>query len=353
MTDAQITLFGLTMNPSRSVKLFGISFYWSGLLIAVAFLAAVIYLLWRCRKFGLKDDTVTDALILAVPAAAVGARLFYVIGHLSRFAGDFVGIFRIWDGGLSVFGGVLFGLLAVYLFCRKKKISFLALLDGAGLGLLLGTAIAAWGDFFGRTGFGNVTNVPWKMGLTLSGQTVYVHPLFLYAFILLAAGFIALHIWSQKHERVYDGQLFAMTLVWFCFVKVILMPAENGMMLATQAGRMLAALLLCAAVIVLVHNRLHVKHSPEMLFVNGGPAFPNLRQTTKGRYGTYYDDEINDETDELAIGATYDLPEVSEKEDAGEGDTAESEEEDFEPFGQTEEEDGFEPFGLSAGEKDE
>lgn len=353
MTDAQITLFGLTMNPPRSVEIFGISFFWSGLFVALAFLAAVIYTLLRCRKFGLKDDHVTDALILAVPAAVIGARLFYVLGNLSTFVGDAAGIIRIWDGGLSVLGGAVFGLLAVCLYCRKKNISFLAMLDAAGVGLLLGTAVASWGDFFGRTGFGNVTNLPWKMGLTVSGETVYVHPLFLYFFILLAAGFIALHIWSRKHERAYDGQLFAMAMVWFCFVQVILLPAEFGKLLALQGNRLLAALILCAAVIVLVHNRIHGEHSPEMLFANGGPAFPNLKKTKKGRYGTYYDDEINDETDELAVGATYDLPVTAAEEQAEEAAREQTEEEDdgFEPFGSGGDDEGFEPFGAGT-EKD-
>ena len=82
-------------------------------------------------------------------------------------------------------------------------------------------------------------------------------------------------------------------------------------------------------------------HSPEMLFANGGAAFPSMKQTKKGRYGTYYDDEINDETDELSIGASYDLPPVPVEDKAEiEEETAEEEDED----------DGFEPFGAAAEE---
>ena len=347
MSEAQIVFFGMTMDPSRSVKLFGISFYWSGLLIAAGFLAAVIYTLWRCKKFGLKDDNVTDALILAVPAAIIGARLFHVIGHLPTYIADPAGIIRIWDGGLSMFGGIVFALVAAWLYCRKKKISLYATLDAAGPGVLLGTAIAAWGDFFDRTGYGNLTNLPWKLGLTISGETFYVQPLFLYAFLLLAAGFVLLHIWSVKKERAYDGELFLLFLVWFSFVKMILLPAQYGQMIYFQPGRFLAAIIFCVAVILLVHNKRHVKHRPEMLFANGGEAFPSLKQTKKGRYGTYYDDEINDETDVLAVGATYDRPEVSAKADAGE----ESDEEEADEEEEDEDE-GFEPFGLSAGEED-
>lgn len=351
MSEAQIVFFGMTMDPARSVKLFGISFYWSGLLIAAGFLAAVIYTLWRCKKFGLKDDNVTDALILAVPAAIIGARLFHVIGHLPTYIADPAGIIRIWDGGLSLLGGIVFALLAAWLYCRKKKISLYATLDAAGPGVLLGTAISSWGDFFDRTGYGNLTNLPWKLGLSLSGETYYVQPLFLYTFLLLAAGFVLLHLWSVKKEREYDGQLFLMFLAWFSFVKMIILPAQFGQMIYFQPARFLAAVIFCVAVILLVQNKRHVKHCPEMLFVNGGDAFPSMKQTKKGRYGTYYDDEINDETDVLSIGASYDLPAAPVQEEAQDGEDTEAEEEEKEE--EEDEDEGFEPFGLSAGEEDE
>ena len=341
MTEAQITLFGLTMNPPAKVELFGISFFWSGLFVAVGFLAAVIYCLWRCKKFGLKDDNVTDALILAVPAAIIGARLFYVIGNLSYFMLTPAAIIQIWDGGFSLLGGLIFAVGVVWLFCRKKQISMYAMLDAAGPALLLGNAVSVWGDFFGRTGYGNLTGLFWKMGLTANGETMYVHPLFLYTFICMAVGFVLMHRASEKREREYDGQLFAASLALFCFVKVIFMQIEAGMIVTFSFARFLAAVAMCVAIILLVHNKLHVKHDPAELFVNGGPAFPNRKQTKKGRYGTYYDDEINDETDELSIGASYDLP------DAPVEDKAEDEEETAE---EEDEDDGFEPFGDAAEE---
>ncbi len=338
MSNAIVTLFGITMNVGETMKVFNINFKWSGLLIAIGFLAGVIYCLWRGKKFGLKDDTITDALILAVPAAVVGARLFYVLLNFSYFIGDLVGILRIWDGGFNLLGGVLFGGGAAYLYCRKKKISPLAMLDAAGPALLLGGAIAAWGNFFGRTGFGNVTKLK-LMSFTISGQIVYVHPLFLYTFLLMLAGFVVLHLWSQKRTRDYDGQLFLMSAAVFSFVRMIIMPLEYsqyGVMLSFQPGRFLAAICLCIALVILVHNKLHRQHSPAALFANGGAAFPTNKKTKKGRYGTYYDDEINDETDELSIGASYDDLAAQAEENAENDNvlTQEDEDEGFVPFGE-------------------
>ena len=337
MMNETIRLLGLTLAPSRYVRIFGMSFYWFGLLFALGFLAAVLYAVGRAKAYGLKDDNVTDALILAVPAGIVGARIVYVLTHLAQFQGNAGQILKFWDGGLSLAGGLLFAACAAYLYCRKKKISFGAFLDLVGPAFLLGAAIASWGHFFNRDNLGIATSYPWGMELSVNGTTASVHPLFLYEFLWCLIGFVAAILVFRKSRRKYDGQLFAVTAGWYALYLVMIVPLEleyNGLF---SWKRLLAALALMAAAVYLVQNRVHVAHGKTQ-------AVKTAEETAKKK--------AEEEAEEAGLEQTQESPAEDVPEDGAETAPAPEEDDDFEPFGEgAEEDDDFEPFGEEA-EKD-
>lgn len=340
MTEAVISFFGREFSPKASFSVFGLALNWNGVLIALAFLAGVIYAVSACKKYGLSSDNVSDLIIIAVPCAVVGARLFYVLGHLSDFEGNALEALYFWHGGMSGFGGILFSLAGWLIVCKKKKLSFAAVLDLGSLSLLAALAIAVWGDFFNRQNYGSLTSLPWAMTLSFGSFEYAVHPLFLYRFLLYAASFLLLHFLFEKRGRRYDGELFCFAAVCFCLTHVITdQLASDAVGMVWK--RLVCALAVCFGVLFLLHQAKHVTHKPEELFVNGGEAFRLKKRSTKGRYGDYYDDEINDETDEMSVGATYDTPAPADEDD------------DFETFitgngepkaDAEEENDGFESF---------
>ena len=337
MLTETIRILGLTLAPSRYVRIFGMSFYWFGLLFALGFLAAVIYAVGRAKAFGLKDDNVTDALILAVPVGIIGARIVYVLTHLSQFQGNAGQILKFWDGGLSLAGGLLFAACAAYLYCRKKKISFGAFLDLVGPAFLLGAAIASWGHFFNRDNLGIATSYPWGMELSVNGTVASVHPLFLYEFLWCLIGFISVLIVFSKVERKYDGQIFAITAGWYALYLVMIVPLELEYDGLFSWKRLLAALALMAAAVVLVQNRVHVAH----------------RKTQAKKSA---EEKARKEAEEAAEDAAEEAERKAEEErsaedvpedEAGSAAPAPDEDDDFEPFGEgaEDEDDGFEPFG--------
>ena len=111
MADATITFPMLgdwfSFSGSATYTLFGRTFYWYGAVIALGFLLTVAYCMPRCRRFGFTPDEIVDALIFGVPAGVLGARLYYVIFHFDTFAGNFWSIFRLWEGGLAIYGGIM------------------------------------------------------------------------------------------------------------------------------------------------------------------------------------------------------------------------------------------------------
>ena len=207
---------GYAFNVSNHITIFGLNIYIYGMAIALGFLLAAIYLLYRRKDFGLSQDNVLDIFICAMPSGIVGARLFYVIFNPSEYfgAGKWQNIINIRQGGLAVYGGIILAVLVLLMYVKKKKLSAGALFDVASLGLLIGQAVGRWGNFFNREAFGSPTNLPWTMGLISGSTTIYVHPTFLYESLWNIVGFLLLHFYSKK-KRKYDGQIFLMYVAWY------------------------------------------------------------------------------------------------------------------------------------------
>ena len=205
MRDAAISfplLGSWSIDPSASFTLFGRTFYWYGVIIAVGFILAMLYCARHCRRCGIEPDTLYDFLIWMIPLAIIGARLYYVIFQWSDYRGHPIDALKIWEGGLAIYGGVIAGLLTGIIWCRKKKIPFGAMADVCAPGLLIGQCIGRWGNFINREAFGRETTAFSRMGLTLPGrETVYVHPTFLYESLWNFVGFLLLHFWFRRHER--------------------------------------------------------------------------------------------------------------------------------------------------------
>lgn len=216
---------------------FGI--HWYGAIIAVGFLLAVYWGCRQCNRFGFTQDDVFDILIATVPSAIVGARLYYVIFEFDsyRVPGDIgatlTRIVRIWDGGLAIYGGLIAAVLAGFIVCRVKKLSFLAVADVASVGFLIGQSIGRWGNFVNVEAFGGVTDVAWRMAgpnvanyLKRTGQideTVFdqilegtqgVHPTFFYESMWNLVGILLL-VFVVKKFRKFDGQMFFGYMIWY------------------------------------------------------------------------------------------------------------------------------------------
>ena len=240
MRDAAISfpmLGDWSIDPSASFTLFGHTFYWYGAIIAVGFILAMLYCARHCRRCGIEPDTLYDFLIWMIPLAIIGARLYYVIFQWSDYREHPLNAFKIWEGGLAIYGGVIAGILTGIIWCRKRKIPFGAMADVCAPGLLIGQCIGRWGNFINREAFGRETAAFSRMGLTLPGQeTVYVHPTFLYESLWNFAGFLMLHFWFRKHERRFDGELILLYAVWYGIGRALIEGLRTDSLYITGTG---------------------------------------------------------------------------------------------------------------------
>ena len=140
-------------------KIFGLEIKFYGILMASAFVIGLFLAMKYCKQKGYSENIPYELLIIVFPTAIVGARLNYVLFTLSERTWSFVDILSIWHGGLMIYGGVIFSVIAIAIYCHFKKISFVAILDMLAPILILGQAIGRWGNFFNQEAYGSlITN---------------------------------------------------------------------------------------------------------------------------------------------------------------------------------------------------
>ena len=200
-----------------------IKFY--GAIIAFGFTLAVLFGGRKAYVWKMSIDKMLDVLIWGTIGGIIGARGYYVIFEWDYFKNHPDEIIQIWNGGLAIYGGIIGALIAAYFVCKKVDLSFLKLLDLAGMSLLIGQGIGRWGNYTNQEAFGTNTTLPW--GMTSDKVVAYinghqaefaqngiemnpdlpVHPTFLYESLWCLLGFVILYIVCQKFRK-FDGQLF-------------------------------------------------------------------------------------------------------------------------------------------------
>ncbi len=199
--------------------------HWYGVLIAVGFLLAVLYGMRRAKELDIDIDRMIDVVLVATVMGFVGARLYYVFAgnQIATYLKDPLRIFMIWEGGIGIYGGIIFAFGFGILMCRIKKLNVFAMCDLAALGFLIGQAIGRWGNFVNQEAFGGNTTLPWGMtgdiirsGINGEGYdpTLPVHPTFLYESLWCILGFVLLHLVSKKAYK-FKGQIFSGYLMWY------------------------------------------------------------------------------------------------------------------------------------------
>ena len=270
LRDALISfpMFGdFTINPPSTFVLFGRTFYLYGAVIALGFLLGILYCAHRSEKFvGIPSDDLYDFILWLIPTVIIGARLYYVIFRWNEYSGHLLDIFKVWEGGLAIYGGILAGLALVIVWCRRRSIPFGALGDLSVYGLLIGQCIGRWGNFLNREAFGRETDVFCRMGLTMPGKNpIYVHPTFLYESLWNLVGFLALHFWFKHRKRRFDGEVMLLYVAWYGLGRFMIEGLRTDSLYLGGTGIRVSQLLAgvsCVLALVLLAVYLRRKNPP-------------------------------------------------------------------------------------------
>jgi phosphatidylglycerol:prolipoprotein diacylglycerol transferase len=202
-----------------------------GLLIAIAFLVGIWIGRRRAAARGYEPDMVIDLSVIVILVSVAGARLAYVLVRWAHYQNDIAGIFRIWEGGLALYGGMVAGTLAALWFFRRREIDIWAGSDLLTPSLAAGVAIGRIGCFLNGCCFGHQCDAPWGVvfssesmaGMTFPG--VRLHPTQIYESTIALAILAVLLLVGRR--RRFDGFLFWLFVILLSISRIFIDPIRH------------------------------------------------------------------------------------------------------------------------------
>jgi hypothetical protein len=205
-----------------------IHFY--ALFILAGIILALVLTESRLRARGAESGIALDVSLWAIPLGILGGRFFHVVTHPNDYffpGADLLAIFRIWEGGLAIYGALMFGALGAAIGARASGIKFTSYLDAVAPGVLLAQAVGRWGNYFNNELFGAPTDLPWGLQIDSNNpaypsgfpEGVLFHPTFLYESIWSLAG-VALLLALDRRMNLRWGKLMGLYLVYYSVGRV-------------------------------------------------------------------------------------------------------------------------------------
>lgn len=271
--------------PSPSVSSFSIgplTIHFYALCILTGIVAAVLLTNSLLVRRGAEPWVVVDIAWFAVPAGIVGARIYHVLTHPSAYFGEGMdpwAVFRIWEGGIAIFGALLGGALGAWWGCRRTGIRFSAFADALAPGLILAQAFGRVGNWFNQELFGRPVDAWWGLEIDAGNRAIppgtpegtLFHPTFLYESLWCLLGCLVLYAVARS-GRLQWGRLFGLYLVWYgagriAWESLRIDPSEVFLGLRTNVWAAILAILLGVAVIVV--QGLRHREPPTSVYVPG------------------------------------------------------------------------------------
>jgi prolipoprotein diacylglyceryl transferase len=288
--------------------------------ILVGIVAAVLITNKRLVDRGAERWVVIDVAIFAVPLGIVGGRFFHVITHPSDYfstVDQWVRVLYVWEGGLAIYGALLFGALGVWLGCRASGLRFSVFADALAPGLLVAQAFGRLGNWFNHELFGLPTDLPWGLEIESTNPAYPIglpegtlfHPTFLYEIIWMLAG-VAVLLLIERKSPMQWGRALAFYLVWYgigrsVFESIRTDPSLLFFGIRTNVWMSFAAIVLGVAIWV-VANRRHTGLLPGP-YVPG--RAPSDRAAEVDSRDTYTEDD--DEPELVTVASSDDNTETT------------------------------------------
>ena len=173
---------------------------WYSFLIVLGVTVAIFLACLQERRLGIKKDTVIDLALWLLPAGIAGARIYYVVFSWAQFRSDPLSVFRIWEGGIAIYGAVIAGLAVIVCFSRRRRLSPLFLCDLIAPGLVLAQGIGRWGNYFNMEAY----------GLSLHNPALCFFPV---AVQITENGSLVWHMATFFYESVWDLLIFIFLMI--------------------------------------------------------------------------------------------------------------------------------------------
>lgn len=194
------------MNPV-AFSIFGLDIRWYGILIALGMLLGITIANYTSKIRGTDYDELLNIVLLALPIAIIGARLYYVLFNLSYYSANPSEIINTRQGGLAIHGGIIAGFFTAFIYTYKKKLNFWNFADVAAPSIILAQAIGRWGNFFNGEAHGGpvsesfIKHFPAFIQKGMYIDATYYQPTFLYESIWNVCVFLILIVLLKKTKK--------------------------------------------------------------------------------------------------------------------------------------------------------
>jgi phosphatidylglycerol---prolipoprotein diacylglyceryl transferase len=250
------------INPT-AFSIFGIEIKWYGILISIGIVIAVILSLREAKRVGESEDTILDLILWVLPAAIVGARLYYVIFQWKYYSQQPSEIIDIRGGGLAIHGGVIAAFIVGYIYVKRKNLNFFKLADIVAPGLILAQAIGRWGNFVNQEAYGGpvskeyISVFPRFIQEQMYIGDQYYHPTFLYESVWNLLVFIFLIIYRRNFKKT-DGEIIGLYAIGYSIGRFVIegMRTDSLMLGPIRVAQLVSVgFIILGAVLILVKRK--------------------------------------------------------------------------------------------------
>ena len=261
----------------KTITVFGFDIAYYGNVIAIAMIVGISIAMREARRTGQDPDIYLDMLMITMVTSVIGARIYYVAFSWENYKDDLIQIFNTRNGGLAIYGGIIAGIITVYVFVKIKKMNFQQVADTVCMGLITGQIIGRWGNFFNREAFGGytdnllamqlpvsavrqneITAAMWKHLVEVNGvEYIQVHPTFLYEGLWNFMVLLFL-LWYRDRKK-FQGELFLCYLTGYGMGRFWIESLRTDQLLIPGIGlpvsQVLSAVVVIASVAMILWKR--------------------------------------------------------------------------------------------------
>jgi phosphatidylglycerol:prolipoprotein diacylglycerol transferase len=235
--------------------------HWYSLLILLGVTIAFFVGRREFKRHNIDVNTYDDMFFYTVIIGIIGARIWYVLFNLDYYAKDWINVFRVWNGGLAIHGGLIFGSIFLITYCKIKKIDFVKVFDMITPCILIGQIIGRWGNFFNHEAHGREMalstmkriHLPQFIidGMFINGK--YYHPTFLYESIANLVCLVLLLI-LRRNKYIRTGTLVSIYLVWYGIVRFFVesLRTDSLMFHGMRVAQIISILFVILGIITLI-----------------------------------------------------------------------------------------------------
>lgn len=195
---------------------------WYSILLIIGMIISFSWMIKEGKKFSLNKEFIINIMFWTIIFGIIGARIWYVVFNWDYFGNNLSDIYKMWNGGIAIHGGLIFGIITILIYSKKYKVNSFRILDMAAPVILLAQSIGRWGNFFNGEAYGPLTTPSYLKSLyipefIIEGMKIngaYHIPTFLYESLWCLLGVIIILI-IRRLKYLKIGYQTGFYMIWY------------------------------------------------------------------------------------------------------------------------------------------